>query len=93
MTILNPVPNRKTGVNEVSIVDPSSIPGYYGSFKCETTNTATTDCKVLQMGMAEDGSFTYEFSPNEDITNTTNMADNNRFRTDTIRKVEALRKI
>lgn len=62
--------------NKVSLVDPSSIPGYYGNFKCETTNTATTDCKVLQMGMLDDGSFTYEYQPNEDILEETKIPSN-----------------
>ena len=55
MTISDPVTGKE------STVDPSSIPGYYGNFKCETTNTATSECKVLSMGMTEDGSFSYEF--------------------------------
>jgi len=55
MTITDPTTNK------TSTVDPSTLPGYYGSFKCETTNIATDDCKVLQMGMTEDGSFSYEF--------------------------------
>ena len=65
MTISDPVTGKE------STIDPSTIPGYYGNFKCETTNTAINSCKVLSMGMTDDGSFSYEFSPNEDILNET----------------------
>lgn len=86
MTIVDPVTNK------TSSVDPSTLPGYYGTFKCETTNTAASECKVRQMGMTEDGSFTYEFQPNQDILNQTNIPNNTEFRTDTIRRKEALRR-
>ena len=86
MTITDPTTNK------TSTVDPSTLPGYYGNFKCETTNTATTDCKVLQMGMTEDGSFSYEFEPNADILNATNIPNNTEFKTSTIRRQQVLRK-
>ena len=57
-------------------MDPSTIPGYFGDFKCQTTDTSTTNCTVVQMGMSEDGSFTYNFSPNNDVLNKTNIKDN-----------------
>jgi hypothetical protein len=44
------------------------------------------------MGMTDDGSFTYEYQPNEDILNRTNTPSNIEFRTDTIRRVAFLKK-
>lgn len=61
---------------QISTVDPSTIPGYFGDFVCQTTDTSNSDCTVVQMGMATDGSFTYNFSPNQDVLNKTNISDN-----------------
>ncbi len=58
LSVYNPVTNT-TGK-----VDPSTIPGYYGTFKCETPDLSTNNCSVSTMGMPQDGSFTYEFTPN-----------------------------
>jgi hypothetical protein len=44
MTITDPITKKS------STIDPSSMPGYFGSFKCETTNIEATSCNVQSMG-------------------------------------------
>lgn len=75
--------------NKTSTADPSNIEGYYGDFKCLTTNTATSGCKVRTMGMDEDGSFTYEFSLNSDVLNHTKTPDNSEDLTSNIRREQS----
>jgi hypothetical protein len=61
MTLENPV----TG--EVKTIDPTSLEGYYGDFRCQTTDTSKSSCAVRQMGQDENGSFTYQFEPNKNL--------------------------
>jgi len=80
MTITDPV----TGV--ANAVDPSTIPGYFGTFTCETTDPSITDCNMHSMGMTEDGSFTYEFSPNANLLDTTGIPSNDETSTFNLRR-------
>jgi len=72
--------------NKTSSIDPSLIPGYFGDFKCEKKESSTEECKVRTMGMTEDGSFTYEFAPNDDVLTATNQPSNAQKLTSVIRK-------
>jgi len=85
MTITDPV------ANTTASIDPSTLPGYYGNFKCETADTSVTDCNMRQMGMTDDGSFTYNFKPNEDLLNATNTATNTELETSTILRKKVLK--
>ena len=55
MTIADPI----TGKSQP--IEPTEIEGYYGNFKCETTELEQTECNVRTMGMTASGEFTYEF--------------------------------
>jgi hypothetical protein len=80
MTITDPVTGTSTDI------DPSTLPGYFGSFTCETTDPSITDCNMRQMGMTDDGSFTYEFSPNSDLLTATDTPTNEETSTFNLRK-------
>jgi hypothetical protein len=73
-------------------VDPSSLPGYYGDFKCQTTDITVSKCNMRTMAMTEDGSFAYEFQPNANILNATNTNNNSALLSSSIRRENALRK-
>jgi len=74
-------------------IDPTELHGYYGDFKCETTRLDQTECEVKTMGMTPDGQFTYEFSPNDDLTSKAGKQNYTDVLTSEIRKKELLRRI
>jgi len=71
---IDPTTNEK--LFKTAVIDPTSLPGYYGNFKCESSDPSQETCKTRQMG-EDDGSFTYEFSPNADLLAATDIPDNN----------------
>jgi hypothetical protein len=85
------VTDPKTGITSDPI-DPSSLPGYFGDFRCETTDTSVTSCDMRQMSMTEDGSFAYEFQPNANILEKTNTPSNSEDLSSEVRKVNSRRK-
>jgi hypothetical protein len=72
-------------------IDPSTLPGYFGDFKCETTDTSATSCDMRQMSMTEDGSFAYEFQPNSNILEATNTPSNSEELSSNVRKTNLRR--
>jgi len=58
MAVFDPV--TKT----LKAIDPSTIPGFIGDFKCTTSNG---NCQMYSVGKSSDGDFTYDYSPNPSI--------------------------
>jgi len=48
------------------VIDPSTIPGYYGTFRCKPPQ-GRDSCDVLTMDMTEQGDFAFDFGTNADI--------------------------
>lgn len=66
LLVFNPV------TNTTKSVDPSTIPGYVGDFKC---NQPSGTCNTYTMGTTKDGNFAYDYSTNDDVLKATNSSD------------------
>jgi hypothetical protein len=56
-------------------IDPSTLPGYYGDFRCEPAEGAT-DCNTFTLGMEETGDFSFDYGTNEEILIAAGLEDN-----------------
>lgn len=66
LEVYNPVTNVTTSV------DPSTIPGYVGDFKC---TQPSGNCNTYTMGTTKDGNFAYDYGTNSDVLKATNSTD------------------
>jgi hypothetical protein len=68
MTITDPA----TGL--IKTIDPSTIPGFIGDFKCQTLNG---NCQIYSVGKSESGDFTYDYRPNKEILSASGLSIKN----------------
>ena len=67
----------------VEEIDPSSIEGYYGDFKCKPAE-GSTDCKTFTLGMnPESGDFEFDYGTNKAIMDKAGLKDNTDKRSST----------
>ena len=69
--IEDPTKSTPTKKYEKSI-DPSEIPGYFGTFRCKPSQ-GEEFCNVVTMGMSDQGDFTFDYGTNPDILDMANM--------------------
>lgn len=60
----DPTKGKKRGKGQV---DPSSIPGYYGNFKCNPA-PGLEKCNTVSMQMTAEGSFAFDYGADEELT-------------------------
>lgn len=73
-------PTTTTAAKEI---DPSTIEGYYGDFKCKPAE-GSTDCNTITLGMsAESGDFEFDYGTNKAILDKAELKDNTDKRSST----------
>ena len=66
LTVEDQTKDESKGQKRISVIDPSTIPGYYGTFRCKPPQ-GRDSCDVLTMDMTEQGDFAFDFGTNADI--------------------------
>jgi hypothetical protein len=59
------IPGRSLSreLRQAKSIDPSTIPGYYGDFRCEPAQ-GSTECNTFTLGMEPTGDFSFDYGTN-----------------------------